>query len=347
MDDTDFDYATADVACGGAISLQLGARAYDAAMRESQSEERERLFHLAAHWYERSAEIGNAQAATNLGYVYLYGRSGHINETLAFTWFSRGSELRNAEACYKLGDLYKTGRGCTQDMNKAVELYGEAARIARATCNPDDPQDAAVLASIDLRLAEWYEHSAATGMNSESACNLYMEAAALFEVAVDGGLDWYAKALENARNGWSRTSSKEEDLIEGRRYGKRSQGEHVPNIRPLLALTDAIGVLQGISQDSKAEMYSYMVGAVLDAFYNDWEGGDHEYSETLDQAGIRNPYQYLYHGDLDALDTKTVMALLTFIIRADHWNEGALATSIEDGGLFKLLRHMRHIPHEV
>ncbi|NMM97891.1 DUF6508 domain-containing protein [Bifidobacterium olomucense] len=341
MDATDFDYATADIECGGAISLHLGARAYDAAMHESRSEERERLFRLAAHWYERSAEIGNAQAATNLGYVYLYGRIGNINEALAFTWFSRGAELGNEESCYKLGDLYKSGRGCDQDMNKAVELYGKAEQIARRTCNSDDPQDAAVLASIDLRLAEWYEQSTAAEMDSESVCDLYMEATALFEVALNGGLDWYANALEKARSGWGRTSPKEEDVIEGRRDGKRSQDEHVPDIRPLLALTDAVGILQGISQDSKPEMYSYMVGAVLDAFYNDWEGGDHEYSETLGRAGIRSPYQYLRNGDLDALNTKTVMALLTFIIRADHWNEGALAVSIEDGELTKVLRHMR------
>ncbi|NEG90505.1 DUF6508 domain-containing protein [Bifidobacterium aerophilum] len=116
------------------------------------------------------------------------------------------------------------------------------------------------------------------------------------------------------------------------------------DIRPLLALTDAIGLLQGIPQRDKPETYGHIVGAVLEAFYDDWNGGDHDYDETLRKAGIRHPYSYLDDDDAetDALDEATLNALVTFVIRADHWNEGALAASIEDGSLVKLLRLMRH-----
>ena len=207
--DADFNYAEADAELGGGLSLHVGAIAYGDAMHEQDPDERIRLFREACRWYQRSAAFGNAQAATNLGYVYLYGRVGDVDEDAAFTWFSRGAELGNEESCYKLGDLYKAGRGCVKDTDKAVELYHRACAIAQETCDPDIPDQAAVLASIFLRLAEWHERSRPVDGSMELAGDLYRRAAELFDVAVDAGLDWYGKALESARRGAERVAGSE------------------------------------------------------------------------------------------------------------------------------------------
>ncbi|NMM99664.1 ADP-ribosylglycohydrolase [Bifidobacterium sp. DSM 109958] len=209
--DASFDYAAEDEELGGALSLHVGTVAYGDAMHVQDPQEKDRLFRKACRWYERSASLGNAQAATNLGYVYLYGRIGSVDADRAFAWFSRGAELGNEESCYKLGDLYRAGRGCEKDMDKAVDLYHRVCAIAQQTCDPDVPDQAAVLASIFLRLAEWHERFRPSDESMQLAEELYARSANLFETAVDGGLDWYGKALENARRGRERLRAGDRD----------------------------------------------------------------------------------------------------------------------------------------
>ena len=79
-------------------------------------------------------------------------------------------------------------------------------------CDPDIPQDAAVLASIELRLAECCERGEGCHENRKLAHEYYRHAVAHFEVALSGGLNWYGKALESARAGYARTG---EGLQEG------------------------------------------------------------------------------------------------------------------------------------
>lgn len=202
---TDFVYdEERDREVNGNISLDIGACAYRDAMRTKDPAEKERLFGHAMRWYERSADMGNAQAATNLGYIFLYGRVSAPDYGKAFDWFAKGAELGNEESCYKLGDMYRSGKGCERDSGKAMELYRKAEVIARRTCNPEDPQDQAVLASIDLRLAEQCEHTA--GGRAE-AYRYYRRAVENFESAVAAGLNWYGKTLDSARAGMLRTES--------------------------------------------------------------------------------------------------------------------------------------------
>ncbi|WP_133124914.1 SEL1-like repeat protein [Bifidobacterium margollesii] len=132
-----------------------------------------------------------------------------MDDAQAFHWFALGAEMNNPESCYKLGDLYRSGRGCAGNPDKAIALYRKAADIAYDCCNPDFPQDAAVLASIELRLAQWYEHTGETVENVDDralAHDHYSQSARLFEVATAGGLNWYGKALSSARAGYARTN---------------------------------------------------------------------------------------------------------------------------------------------
>lgn len=54
----------------------------------------------AQEYYEKSAQLGNAQASCNLGYIYTYARNGERNYEKAFKYFKYAADKGNAEACY-------------------------------------------------------------------------------------------------------------------------------------------------------------------------------------------------------------------------------------------------------
>lgn len=78
--------------------LDIGAKAYRAGD-----------YQKAQKYYEKSADLHNAQAACNLGYIYEYGRTGEKNLEKAFYYYSEAAILGNANAYYKVGDSYRYG----------------------------------------------------------------------------------------------------------------------------------------------------------------------------------------------------------------------------------------------
>lgn len=192
----------------GAISLTIGAKAYQEAMHECISEKKSQLFKKAAHWYEISAQLGNGQAATNLGYMYQFGRLGTKDKEEAARWYEIGSGLGNEEACYKLGDCYYYASGKPHDVEQAYQWYCKANDLARKHCDYKNPEDNAVIGSIYLRLATSIEHGAGDFENEDrlaAAYQLYKSAEQQLRAAEYGGITWYRKQLEKAREGVQRT----------------------------------------------------------------------------------------------------------------------------------------------
>lgn len=68
---------------------------------------------------------------------------------------------------------------------------------------------------------------------------------------------------------------------------------------------------------------------------------DHEYLETLEGCGITD--DMLWHANVESLDLKATVALLTFVLRADHWCEGSLMSSLKDGYLLRVLRRLAEL----
>lgn len=77
---------------------------------------------VAAAWYQKSAEQGNAEAQNNLGRLYMEGGEFDGREDEAFMWFSRAADQGYAEAQTNLGVLYSYGLGVDKDLQKGVLL---------------------------------------------------------------------------------------------------------------------------------------------------------------------------------------------------------------------------------
>lgn len=107
--------------------LGIGAEAY-----------RNGDYQKAQSYYEKAADLGNDQAACNLGYIYEYGRTGEKNLQKAFDWFKKSADQDNANAAYKVGDAYFYGDGVERNDSLAFHYYIKASNIAKKSDGRDD-----------------------------------------------------------------------------------------------------------------------------------------------------------------------------------------------------------------
>ena len=66
---------------------------------------------IAASWYGRAAQQGNASAQAALGLMYLSGQGADRDPTKAADWFASAAEQGNARAQYNLALLTLEGNG--------------------------------------------------------------------------------------------------------------------------------------------------------------------------------------------------------------------------------------------
>lgn len=78
--------------------------------------------------YKSAAAKGQGLAAHNLG--YLAETSGKLEE--AAKWYERGAELGQANSISSLAFAYSNGRGVPQDIEKAFSLYDRAANLGNS-----------------------------------------------------------------------------------------------------------------------------------------------------------------------------------------------------------------------
>jgi hypothetical protein len=127
-----------------------------------------RDYALAKYWYERAARNGDANAMANLGYMYAHGNGMPVDGEKAVKWYTLASangsylamgnlaylyltgifvgkanpekavqlyekaiEMEPTAECYKydLGACYENGTGTPVDMERAIALYQDAARL--------------------------------------------------------------------------------------------------------------------------------------------------------------------------------------------------------------------------
>ena len=80
----------------------------------------DKLHEMAVNWYKNSAENGDADSATMMGYFYEYGRWVRQDYATAVEWYRRAAQLKGATAQYRLGILYARGDGVQQDDEQAA-----------------------------------------------------------------------------------------------------------------------------------------------------------------------------------------------------------------------------------
>ncbi len=209
----------------------------------------EKDFKRAVLYYRKSAEMGDAHAQSNIGYMYNAGAGVEKNYKQAVFWLRKAAEQQDAEAQYNLGRMYKNGRGVTKDLVAAIELNTKAAEQGYVKAQyslgfmnqhgEGKPKDYAAA-------LEWYGKAADQG-NAKAQSNLgamyfkgqgvvknYKTARSWFQKAADKGLDvaqsnlgliynkglgvpknkalsidWYQKA---ARQGYSKAQKRLEEL---------------------------------------------------------------------------------------------------------------------------------------
>lgn len=77
-------------------------------------------------WLEKAAVLGDAKAASNIGWILLHSEGVEPDYEKAFFWLQKaaGSNLPVAQSL--LGDMYRYGRGVPPDSLRADSLYAEA-----------------------------------------------------------------------------------------------------------------------------------------------------------------------------------------------------------------------------
>jgi uncharacterized protein len=87
----------------------------------------------AVKWYRRSAEQGHATAQFNLGLMYANGQGVPQDYAEAMKWYQKAAQQGYADAQSNIGFMYDHGRGVPQDYAEAVKWYRRAAEQGYAT----------------------------------------------------------------------------------------------------------------------------------------------------------------------------------------------------------------------
>lgn len=124
--------------------------------------------------YQSLAEQGDAQAQTNLGFMYITGQGVALDNNQAVYWFSKAAGQGYASAQYNLGLSYHNGKGVTKDETKAVGWYRKAAEqgIALAQLNLGlSYHDGKGVTKDESQAVYWFRKAAEQG-NANAIANL-------------------------------------------------------------------------------------------------------------------------------------------------------------------------------
>ncbi len=84
-------------------------------------------YKLAAEWFRKAADKGDAKAQYNLGMAYDTGQGVTQDYKQAAEWYRKAAVQGLAQAQNNLGILYKQGQGVPQDNGQAAEWFRKAA----------------------------------------------------------------------------------------------------------------------------------------------------------------------------------------------------------------------------
>ena len=137
-------------------------------------------------YYRLSAAMGNAQAVSNLGYCYLYGRSIEPNVSLALAYFTIAGDLGVVDALYKLGNIYSSDEFVDKD--EELEKYYYEKAIDALLANYGDYED---YPSLSLAVAKETMENGLFDTDLDRAYYLLKCAESGFKRYIDDGDDFY------------------------------------------------------------------------------------------------------------------------------------------------------------
>jgi TPR repeat protein len=105
---------------------------------------------LAAEYYQRGCDDGNALGCTNLGIMY-WKDDLPKNDRHAVELFERACRNDDSGGCRNLGYMYKHGLGISKDESRAAELYKQADHLSRIHRIPFHVEDGLILVSLTIQ----------------------------------------------------------------------------------------------------------------------------------------------------------------------------------------------------
>lgn len=82
----------------------------------------EKHFELAEKYYLMADEYNYEPAASGLGYIYYYGRTGEKDYDKAFKYYSKSASLGNPQSEYKVADMYRNGYAVPKDFDRFASI---------------------------------------------------------------------------------------------------------------------------------------------------------------------------------------------------------------------------------
>jgi len=96
-------------------------------------------FKEAMKWYRAAADQGSTRAQYNLGVMYFQGHGSAANFPEALKWYRMAAASGNAEALYNLGFMYANGVGVPKDLSRGHMWWDLASKqgVGAAWANLD------------------------------------------------------------------------------------------------------------------------------------------------------------------------------------------------------------------
>jgi len=218
---------------------------------------------LAANWFEKAAEQGNAYAQKMLGDLYEQGRGVPKNLKLSADWREKSANRGNTEAQLMLGKMYLNGEGVTQDMDKAEGWLNRASvagnseaqfllgKLYHAQKNPKMAGDwLARSASQGYEGAIKFLHFM-EGIGFQTVESLHQRPAGLHKLAADGDSEaQYQLAIRYESGAYGEKQDYEQAL---HWFSQAANGGHVMAMKSLAHIHEK--GLDGVPPDAKTAEY--------------------------------------------------------------------------------------------
>lgn len=110
------------------IRRQLKKQTLEILFDMAVAKERESLLSEAMEHYEEAATKGYTRAKTNLGMLFLSGKTGITDKPRAYSLLTEAAEAGHARAQFNLGMMLEYGDGIPKDYHKAMMWYQSASK---------------------------------------------------------------------------------------------------------------------------------------------------------------------------------------------------------------------------
>lgn len=145
----------------------------------------------AIEYYRLAATLGNRQAACNLGYCYMYGRSVEKDLNMAYNYFEIASD-GCIEALYKIGEMYEEGIVVEKSDEIAGYYYNKAIKIVES--QNDEYEFPSLLYKVAKRMIK-----AGEKVNGRMVHYLSV-ALSRYQLDADAGCNYYVERIEDIKN---------------------------------------------------------------------------------------------------------------------------------------------------